>query len=430
MREKTAWIRDIVVRFAAVSLAAATLIAFASRPAGAQTEGDLRQVLEGKEVRVSIDLPASQDGVNVYPRRKPRFDYNDHSKDLRRQGVGVPNGTTCRVTLIKVKDKHIEFQLNGGGPALRSRPGLIPPLPGAREAELALSQALSEQDKAELERLRRAREEEKVRLQQQHEADLEKWRRSGGSRINLRYDTKLTAGELTPESVREALSDFVEFEPSSGTAADPPAGRRLDEQEKFTKGLVTMITGELAGSPTIGAGIIFGTGPDRIYVVTANHVVRQGADQIHQLQVGFQWLPGEWVEGRLLGTADPVLDIAVLSVSNLQAIGVPQGLSFRRLGDVSALRARNSVYFVGYGSGQAWHTRQAPDPISAVSPDAIRFQSAFLTPGDSGGALVNEEWRIIGMIRSDQPPEGDALNISRILQKLREWNYPVQLVER
>jgi hypothetical protein len=33
----------------------------------------------------------------------------------------------------------------------------------------------------------------------------------------------------------------------------------------------------------------------------------------------------------------------------------------------------------------------------------------------------------VGVIRSDQPPDGEAVRIDRILEKLRQWNYPVNL---
>ena len=88
---------------------------------------------------------------------------------------------------------------------------------------------------------------------------------------------------------------------------------------------------------------------------------------------------------------------------------------------------QQGVFFIGYGGSVAWHTRAAPDAISRLSGETIYFQSAFLVPGDSGGILVSEDWRIVGMLRSDNAGEANALAVARILDKLREWNYPVAL---
>jgi len=40
---------------------------------------------------------------------------------------------------------------------------------------------------------------------------------------------------------------------------------------------------------------------------------------------------------------------------------------------------------------------------------------------------LNEKLEIVGMIKADDPPEGVAVNIQRILDKLREWGYQVNL---
>jgi hypothetical protein len=40
--------------------------------------------------------------------------------------------------------------------------------------------------------------------------------------------------------------------------------------------LVVMIQGKIGDAPSVGAGIVVGIGNDRLYIATANHVVRQG----------------------------------------------------------------------------------------------------------------------------------------------------------
>lgn len=412
--------RDVMRRSVALAFAAALVLTAGT--AMAQTEDELRAALEGQEVRVKLDMPASTHGVDVYPRRKPAMKFDEYNRELKRYGVSISKNATSRVTRIEVKDRYIEFQLDGGGPSRGSTPIWIPPMKGARESELELKPDRTAAETRELDALRGRREAEEAKSKGEHDEAVLAWRKGGGSRFNIRYETRLTAAELTPDAVRAALQPYVHFGGVETTAEIPVAD---PQGEKQTAPLVVMIKGELGGDETIGAGIIVGTGNNRLYIVTANHVVRRKGAPIQQPRVLFKWLPGEWTPAKLLETADDALDLAVLSVENLQGLSADH-LVFNRMA-AGAPRVQQPVYFVGHGGSEIWHTRRAPDAISAVSGDTVRFQSAFLIPGDSGGALVSDGWRIIGMLRSDQAGEATALSMHRILEKLREWNYPVAL---
>src|SRR5258705_13697788 len=81
----------------------------------AQSEGDLKQYFEGRNVSLKLDMPATKDGVNVYPEREQPLNYSEYANRLKRHGISVRRGDTIMITKVKVKDKHIEFQLGGGG---------------------------------------------------------------------------------------------------------------------------------------------------------------------------------------------------------------------------------------------------------------------------------------------------------------------------
>src|SRR5258705_4643541 len=50
-----------------------------------------------------------------------------------------------------------------------------------------------------------------------------------------------------------------------------------------------------------GAGIIMGVSADRLYIVTADHVVRaEDGNAMGTIEVSFSWLPGERRTGRVL----------------------------------------------------------------------------------------------------------------------------------
>ncbi|MEE8587464.1 MAG: SUMF1/EgtB/PvdO family nonheme iron enzyme [Acidobacteriota bacterium] len=75
-----------------------------------------------------------------------------------------------------------------------------------------------------------------------------------------------------------------------------------------------MIDAEIGGVPTFGAGIIFAHTRNRLYLATANHVVRKGLKDAQDLRLRFLSLPGEPVEAKLLEDRDADLDLAVLAL--------------------------------------------------------------------------------------------------------------------
>jgi len=77
----------------------------------AQTERDLKEHFEGKPVTLKIDMPASRDGVNIYPERGLAMDYNQYADRLKRYGVSAHKGDEITITKIRVKSNDVEVQL-------------------------------------------------------------------------------------------------------------------------------------------------------------------------------------------------------------------------------------------------------------------------------------------------------------------------------
>src|SRR5258705_6824449 len=81
----------------------------------AQSESDLKQYFEGRNVTLKLDMPATKDGVNVYPEREQPLNYSEYANRLKRHGISIRRSDIIMITKVKVKDKHIELQLGGGG---------------------------------------------------------------------------------------------------------------------------------------------------------------------------------------------------------------------------------------------------------------------------------------------------------------------------
>jgi Trypsin-like peptidase domain len=194
--------------------------------------------------------------------------------------------------------------------------------------------------------------------------------------------------------------------------------------EERIKPLVVMIKCRVGNTENFGAGIIFGSSDNRIYIATANHLVRQGSEETQDVRVELKWLPGESVEAKLLENADNNLDLAVLSV--VGKIGQPS-LSFEQLGDPAILKRGDAVYSIGNPRGHKWSVNVAPDRVSGKSGDVISFQSNFIGPGHSGGGLLNQAGELVGMIKADEPPDGVAVSIRSVIDALSRWGYPIKL---
>lgn len=197
--------------------------------ASAQTENDLKRYFEGMRVEVKIDMPATKDGINLYPEREQIVNFNDYGNLLRNNGVAIREGERIMITKIKVKDKHIEFQLGGGGYGTfgdETSPGtyVSPVSKSYRERWLEKNinyendQRRRRQMRDELYYLRSERErlDSYNRAQAAEAAEIAKVRiqekrLQGGSRFNIKFDRKLTAQDLTPQAIMNALSQYVYF---------------------------------------------------------------------------------------------------------------------------------------------------------------------------------------------------------------------------
>ena len=209
----------------------------------------------------------------------------------------------------------------------------------------------------------------------------------------------------------------------TGVAWSGPRQPSLTEDR--LKELVVMIQGSFDQQAFNGAGIIFGLQGSRLYIVTANHVVRLGAQQAEQLKVQFKWLPGEWWDARVLEHVDQELDIAVLTVSRTEALDVPQ-LSWVSLAPPDRLRQGDKLRPVGYARGVPWFTPQQRHLFHSATPLYIRSEGEF-HPGNSGGPIVVENWAIVGIASQADSPYNQSSRIDRVVERLGEWGYHVNL---
>ena len=209
----------------------------------AQNPAAVSAYFEGKHVVVKMDMPATQQGVDVYPQRPQKIDMKSYSNRIKKFGVSLRNGDSVMVTTVKVKKDNIEFQLAGGGygtafddtdtsvhftPADKS--GREKELQDQLNAETDPDRRRSLQRKLDDARADRERRDRRDRAAAEDAADARRQRidvrrQQGGSRFNIRLDTK--QGEAaTPELIISALAPYVSFSPDAPAPTD--SARSID----------------------------------------------------------------------------------------------------------------------------------------------------------------------------------------------------------
>jgi S1-C subfamily serine protease len=106
------------------------------------------------------------------------------------------------------------------------------------------------------------------------------------------------------------------------------------------------------------------------------------------------------------------------------------GLTFdlNRLGDPQNLKKGDFAYAIGQPGGEQWGVTYQPGSISDVGSVWLKVQSAYVENGHSGGALIDQHGRIIGMVKQTGGSTPQALRIDRSLDVLRlDLKLPVQL---
>jgi hypothetical protein len=206
-----------------------------------------------------------------------------------------------------------------------------------------------------------------------------------------------------------------------------PGARPADEAADMQR-LVPLVTvkfdagTELSGG---GTGIVVAATAERLYIVTAAHVVRAQGRSASDIELQFG--EGTPLVHAQLGQFDTDLDIAVLTVEQPRKAGVDiEHLPFDHLAAPGTSRRGDQVFMMGR-RGERLSVNVTPDRVSSVSDRTIAVETNFIVKGFSGGPLFSDRWQLLGMIVSDDPPEGAARPLSVILAKLKQWGIGVDL---
>jgi len=186
------------------------------------------------------------------------------------------------------------------------------------------------------------------------------------------------------------------------------------------KSLIAMIT----CGDELGAGIIVGVQDDRLYGITAKHVIRDNTP----ITVELLGIPSEkFVAQRIF--RDESFDLAAFSISDISTKHIfAYKFPFDRV-RLNPLLPTSKVCAIGYGNGHKWDSNppQVFYDMVSILGEQLLFKAAYISRGYSGGGLFDADWRLAGMITEDQPPTAKAISLERIVASLDAIHCPVSL---
>jgi WD40 repeat protein len=178
------------------------------------------------------------------------------------------------------------------------------------------------------------------------------------------------------------------------------------------------------------AGIIAGEDSSNVYIVSAPHIEHR-AQVIRSARVRFEGAQDNPREGNIIGI-DPIDagDLAVISVKRDAGLNaVLNRIDFNILSPVALPAENSTVHSVGCFGGSWWSEGEKETMLSR-NREYLRFRSN-VAEGQSGGALYNEAWELIGMPVEEADGICYARPIESIVQVLRDkWKVPVLLAKR
>lgn len=228
----------------ALSLAVLGIVA-AAPACVAQTSGQtaLQNYFVGKQVVLKIDMPGTQQGVDLKANSPMPMDWRQYSARLKQYGAAIRSGDRATVTTLVVKKNLIEFQLDGGGFGTfwdNSSTTVAPNMIGKSDYEKRLEDDIRrETNYRRKQELQRDLDRERSRRERQQAANnsaamiaseiksqqVADQRIRGGSRFNLRWAGTIPQNQLTPENVMQLLDQYVDFSGITGeTAMFSPSG--------------------------------------------------------------------------------------------------------------------------------------------------------------------------------------------------------------
>lgn len=195
------------------------MLGLAATLGGQDAATALEKGFQGRLVKVLLDMPGDDSGVDVEARGASAAGAVDAEvvrARVAKYGLGLRRGQTATVTLVKLKGDHIEFQMDGGGftnRQLLGLPGMDSVHWGTSDEERKMRYRISgTRDKERRRRLESDYDRLRARRVRPLREQLEREQRAQhGSRFNVRFGSAREAERVTAEELMVILRGYVEW---------------------------------------------------------------------------------------------------------------------------------------------------------------------------------------------------------------------------
>lgn len=189
---------------------------------------------------------------------------------------------------------------------------------------------------------------------------------------------------------------------------------------------VVKIEVSLPNNKETGAGIIVAADTEKVYIMTAYHVIHEFVDtDSGDKTINIQFFSNRQksVPGEVFKRFDEDLDLAVVTVKK-QDIKDFEIIPINEIGDVKKVKELEEIITIGHPGSTPWGL--AKGNVSKIQTNYFLFSGNAVYPGNSGGMLLNRGKYLIGMVIGRGAEIGRALRIDVAFDKLRdEWGIPV-----
>jgi serine protease Do len=235
--------------------------------------------------------------------------------------------------------------------------------------------------------------------------------------LSSRAGDELTAGELVGdvEHASLLLPDGIGVD-----RTNPPFDNKI-----LKRGVVKIITQNPKNGPGTGAGIVIGIDKNIAFILTAHHVIKD-TQRIEIVFIDKQW---EKFNGRPFEKYHEDLDLAVITVDQMEGRHIPPDLPKFGIGDFSTLSEGDKVLTIGHPFNSNWDISISTNTIRRLSNEEdfrkFRFTNTGIDLGSSGGPIFNEQGALIGIVIKNGKDYAIAVKIDDALFVLtKEWWIP------
>ncbi|MEM9934159.1 MAG: SUMF1/EgtB/PvdO family nonheme iron enzyme, partial [Bacteroidota bacterium] len=186
-------------------------------------------------------------------------------------------------------------------------------------------------------------------------------------------------------------------------------------QEEVKEAVVLINCGEESG-----AGTLVGYDDERIYILTALHVIESEAD------IRVRFFDRREIDATIF-RVDEAKDAAIITADRGSAFKIPSSF----LPYTGILQPAEGIRVIGHPYGNNWDINLG----SAIKTTSLGYDDDFFTinpagvvSGSSGGAVINGKQELVGMVTTTDPVKAICLSIKIILKMLAYWKVPENLL--